>query len=56
MSLMTVTKETEWSELARIGGYYGNDVQTKSRTTTVRLFGIKILTIRHSLRFSDKQS
>lgn len=55
MSVITVTKETEWNELARIGSY-GNDVQTKSRTTTVRLFGIKILTIRHSLRFSDKRS
>lgn len=55
MSLITVTKDIEWNELARFGNY-GNDVQTKSRTTTVRLLGIKILTIRHSMRFSDKQS
>lgn len=55
MSLIAVTKETEWNELARIGNYE-IDVKTKSRTTTVRLLGIKILTVRHSMRFSGKQS
>lgn len=54
MSVITIEKATTWNK--KVFSSYTPNVEKEfeSRTKTIRLFGLKLITFKHKYEFSDK--